>query len=41
MEELGKYYVKHHADGTREFLTKEKFNEILMEDMGITYDEDD
>ena len=38
MEELGKYYVKHHADGTREFLTKEKFNEILMEDMGITYD---
>lgn len=41
MEELGKYYVKHHADGTREFLTKEKFNEILMEDMGMTYDEDD
>ena len=41
MEEPGKYYVKHHADGTREFLTKEKFNEILMEDMGITYDEDD
>ena len=41
MEELGKYYVKHHADGTREFLTKEKFNEILMEYMGITYDEDD
>ena len=39
MEEPGKYYVKHHADGTREFLTKEKFNEILMEDMGITYDE--
>lgn len=41
MEEPGKYYVKHHADGTKEFLTKEKFNEILMEDMGITYDEDD
>ena len=41
MEELGKYYVNHHADGTREFLTKEKFNEILMEDTGITYDEDD
>lgn len=41
MEEPGKYYVKYYADGTKEFLTKEKFNEILMEDVGITYDEDD
>ena len=41
MEEPGKYYVKRHADGTRDFLTKEEFNEILMEDLGITYDEDD
>ena len=41
MEEPGKYYVKRHADGTRDFLTKEEFNEILMEDVGITYDEDD
>ena len=41
MEEPGKYYVKRHADGTRDFLTKEEFDEILMEDLGITYDEDD
>ena len=39
MEEPGKYYVKRHADGTRDFLTKEEFDEILMEDLGITYDE--
>ncbi len=38
MEEPGKYYVKRHADGTRDFLTKEEFDEILMEDLGITYD---